>query len=245
MREDCTLPGDWWKKAGALAMIAMNEEFDGFNTIADLHVLPTTHVSYSAGLRIKAYINSASKPTATISFRGTVIGQPSSAPRVLSFSSRGPNLAESRDSQTWHSRTRWQHSILMAIPRGQHHQSKFIFSCQHRYFKGFSSLEWHCSFAQELAPRLVTCLHQVHDHDNSRCKEAKRNANSRSHFSSGQPICQRLRPCQPCERKRPGLVYDIQPDDYVPYLCGLKYIDNEIQVITQIKTEVLESEEHS
>ncbi|GMN32444.1 hypothetical protein TIFTF001_003684 [Ficus carica] len=85
--------GEEVKKAGALAMIAMNEEFDGFRTIADLHVLPTTHVSYSAGLRIKAYINSASKPTATISFRGTVIGQPSSAPRVLSFSSRGPNLA--------------------------------------------------------------------------------------------------------------------------------------------------------
>lgn len=128
----------------------------------------------------------------------------------------------------------------MAIPRGQHHQSKFIFSCQHRYFNGFSSPEWHCSFAQELAPRLVTCRHQVRDHDNSRCEESKRNANSRSHFSSSQPICHRLRPCQPCESKRPGLIYDIQPDDYVPYLCGLKYTDNEIQVVTQKKLKCLE-----
>lgn len=72
-------------------MILMNEESDGFSTNADTHVLPATHVSHAAGLKIKAYINSTATPTAAILFKGTVIGKPLS-PTVASFSSRGPNL---------------------------------------------------------------------------------------------------------------------------------------------------------
>lgn len=87
------LRGEEVKQASAAAMIAMNDEIDGFSTIADLHVLPATQMSYAAGSRIKAYINSTRRPMATISFRGTKTGHSSYAPMVLSFSSRGPNLA--------------------------------------------------------------------------------------------------------------------------------------------------------
>ncbi|KAK9927386.1 hypothetical protein M0R45_024570 [Rubus argutus] len=61
-------------------------------TLADAHVLPATHVSYAAGVGIKAYINSTSTPTATILFKGTVIGD-QLAPKVAFFSSRGPSSA--------------------------------------------------------------------------------------------------------------------------------------------------------
>lgn len=73
-------------------MILMNQEPDGFSTLADAHVLPAAHVSYAVGLKIKAYINSTTAPTATILFKGTVIGE-SSAPMIASFSSRGPSKA--------------------------------------------------------------------------------------------------------------------------------------------------------
>ncbi|RYQ79779.1 hypothetical protein Ahy_Scaffold1g106617 isoform D [Arachis hypogaea] len=33
----------------------------------------------------------------------------------------------------------------------------------------------------------------------------------------------------------PGLVYDIHPDDYIPYLCGLSYTDREIGILVQRK----------
>ncbi|KAK6251214.1 hypothetical protein SCA6_005219 [Theobroma cacao] len=62
------------------------------STSADVHVLPATNVNYAAGLKIKAYINSTASPKATILFRGTIIGEPSS-PSAASFSSRGPSLA--------------------------------------------------------------------------------------------------------------------------------------------------------
>ncbi|GAA0148953.1 serine protease [Lithospermum erythrorhizon] len=80
------------KDAGGAAMILMNKEIDAFSTLADAHVLPAVHLSYASGLKIKSYINSSEQPLATISFKGTSIGDPL-APVVTSFSSRGPNLA--------------------------------------------------------------------------------------------------------------------------------------------------------
>ncbi|KAK6117153.1 hypothetical protein DH2020_049112 [Rehmannia glutinosa] len=84
--------GQTVRDAGGAAMILMNDEASGYTTLADPHVLPATHVSYDAGLKIKNYINSSSTPTAAISFGGTVIGD-KTAPAVASFSSRGPNFA--------------------------------------------------------------------------------------------------------------------------------------------------------
>lgn len=80
------------KNAGDAAMILLNEETDGFRTIADTRVLSATHVSFAAGLKIKAYINLTETHMKTILFKGTVIAVPS-FPFVASFSSRGPNLA--------------------------------------------------------------------------------------------------------------------------------------------------------
>ena len=35
----------------------------------------------------------------------------------------------------------------------------------------------------------------------------------------------------PSRANDPGLVYDIQPDDYIPYLCGLGYSDTQVGII--------------
>lgn len=37
----------------------------------------------------------------------------------------------------------------------------------------------------------------------------------------------------PLKANDPGLIYDLKPEDYIPYLCGLNYTDREIAVITQ------------
>ena len=62
------------KNSGSAAMILMNPESDGFSTLADAHVLPTTHVSHAAGLKIIAYMNSTKTPLAAIVFKGTITG---------------------------------------------------------------------------------------------------------------------------------------------------------------------------
>lgn len=73
------------KIAGGAVMILMNQETDGYSTVADPHVLPITYVSYVAGLKIKSSIKSSSKPTATILFKGTVIRDSQAPSRPMSI----------------------------------------------------------------------------------------------------------------------------------------------------------------
>ncbi|CAI0476633.1 unnamed protein product [Linum tenue] len=84
--------GQELKDNDGAAMILMNDQQSGFDTLADAHVLPASHVSFSAGVAIKAYLNSTKSPKATILFNGTIFGNPN-APMVASFSSRGPSRA--------------------------------------------------------------------------------------------------------------------------------------------------------
>jgi hypothetical protein len=45
----------------------------------------------------------------------------------------------------------------------------------------------------------------------------------------------------PSRADDPGLVYDIQPDDYIPYLCGLGYSDREVGIIAHKKINCTET----
>lgn len=44
--------------AGAVGMILANDEFNGNGVLADPHLLPTSHISYSDGQRVFAYLKS-------------------------------------------------------------------------------------------------------------------------------------------------------------------------------------------
>lgn len=39
----------------------------------------------------------------------------------------------------------------------------------------------------------------------------------------------------PSRANDPGLVYDIRPEDYIPYLCGLNYTDDQVSAIVRKK----------
>ncbi|GMN36849.1 hypothetical protein TIFTF001_006345 [Ficus carica] len=77
--------------AGGVGMILANLEDSGEELLADSHLLPATMVGQINGDKIKEYINLTKNPTATILFRGTVIGSSPSSPKVAAFSSRGPS----------------------------------------------------------------------------------------------------------------------------------------------------------
>lgn len=50
--------GETVNLAGGLGMILANDVTTGNEVIADAHVLPATHISYSEGLSLFSYINS-------------------------------------------------------------------------------------------------------------------------------------------------------------------------------------------
>ncbi|KAL4037024.1 hypothetical protein IC575_000607 [Cucumis melo] len=76
--------------AGAAGMILANNELSGNEILADPHVLPALHINYTDGSAVFAYINSTKFPEAYITPATTQLGiRP--APFMAAFSSVGPN----------------------------------------------------------------------------------------------------------------------------------------------------------
>ncbi|KAK2989132.1 hypothetical protein RJ640_027206 [Escallonia rubra] len=220
------------KDAGGAAMILMNEEADGESTIAEFNALPATQVGYTAGSKIMAYINSTSLPTATIQFKGTVIGVPY-APEVTFFSSRGPSLASPGILKP--DIIGPGVSVLAAWPfdaiNSRKEASAFYIlsgtsmSCPH--LSGIAALlkSAHPSWSPAVIKSAIMTTADLLNLD-------------------GKPIVdQRLLPADilaigaghvnPSRASDPGLVYDIKPDDYIPYLCGLGYTNELVGVIVR------------
>ncbi|KOM44754.1 hypothetical protein LR48_Vigan06g006000 [Vigna angularis] len=215
------------KNAGGIAMILMNSVIGDFNPFAEVHVLPATHVSYRDGLAIKSYINSTSTPTATILFGGTVIGS-LFAPAVTSFSSRGPSFASP--------------GILKPdiIGPGQNILAAWPVSLDNNVpsFNIISGTSMSCPHLAGIAA-LLKNSHP--DWSPAAIKSAIMTTANTVNLGGKSILDQRLLPADvfatgaghvnPLKANDPGLVYDLQPNDYIPYLCGLNYTDKEIGLI--------------
>ncbi|PRQ23942.1 putative cucumisin [Rosa chinensis] len=222
------------KRAGGVAMILVNPDFAGYTTIADAHVLPATHVSYSAGVSIKTYINSTSTPTATILFKGTVIGD-QLAPKVAFFSSRGPSLASPAILKPdiigpgVSILAAWPFSVDNAL------ESKATFdiisgtsmSCPH--LSGIAALlkSSHPDWSPAAIKSAMMTTAEVNNLAGSAILDQTLLAADLFAIGAGH--------VNPSKANDPGLIYDIQPEDYIPYLCGLNYTSKQISAITQQK----------
>ncbi|XLR07582.1 hypothetical protein S83_035520 [Arachis hypogaea] len=224
--------GDEVKRAGGAAMILMNDEISGFSLSADAHALPATHVSYAAGLKIKGYINSTATPTATILFKGTIIGN-SLAPAVTSFSSRGPNLPSPGILKP--DIIGPGSSILAAwpFPLDNSTDSKSTFNIM-------SGTSMACPHLSGIAA-LLKSSHP--DWSPAAIKSAIMTSADTLNLEHTPIVDERNQPADlfatgsghvnPSRANDPGLVYDIEPDDYIPYLCGLGYSNREIGYLAQ------------
>lgn len=222
------------KDAGGAAMILMNDELNGYSTLADAHVLPATHVSYAAGLKIKAYINSTSTPMAAILFNGTIIGD-SSAPAVTSFSSRGPNFESPGILKP--DIIGPGVSILAAWPFPPENNTKTAVN-----FNIISGTSMSCPHLSGIA----ALLKSAHPSWSPAAIKSAIMTTAYNLNLAGKPIVdENLLPADifatgaghvsPSKATDPGLIYDLSPKDYIPYLCGLGYTDREIVIITQRK----------
>nr|KAJ0202487.1 hypothetical protein LSAT_V11C600334580 [Lactuca sativa] len=218
------------KDAGGGAMILMNQQPQGFSLDADAHVLPATQVSYTAGLEIKSYINSTLTPMAALLFKGTVIGDPL-APSVASFSSRGPNTVSPGILKP--DIIGPGVSILAAwttpLPGSTNTKSPFnmmsgtSMSCPH--LSGVAALlkATHPNWTPAaIKSAIMTSADLVNLKGTPIVDETLQPADL---FATGSGHV------NPSKANDPGLIYDIQPDDYIPYLCGLGYSDEEVGII--------------
>ncbi|KAJ0967563.1 hypothetical protein J5N97_024480 [Dioscorea zingiberensis] len=229
------------KNAGGVGMIVLDTFVQGSTTFSDDHVLPTAHVNYTETRKIVAYFkNSNSTPTATITFNGTKFGARPS-PTVPYFSSRGPDAYNGgiikpdilgpgvNILSAWPvkpgpdpngppaSYFNFQSGTSMATP----------------HLAGIAALlkNTHKNWSAAAVRSAIMTTADRFDLDGNPILDdydAQKDPATFFDMGSGQ--------VNPVAANDPGLIYDIDPENYIQYLCGLGY--NDTQVSTMAKNTV-------
>ncbi|RWW13810.1 hypothetical protein BHE74_00059672 [Ensete ventricosum] len=233
-----TEKGEQVKLAGGVAMLLLNSEEQGEELFADLHVLPASSVGAAATTAIKSYIASSKTPTAMITFQGTVHGK--TAPLMAAFSSRGPSLVGPDIIKP--DVTAPGMGILAAWPPSV--SPSLIDSDRRRVnFNIISGTSMSCPHVSGLAA-LLKSLHP--DWSPAAIRSAlmttafavdSQNA-SIIDVSSGLPATPFVLGSghvDPEKASKPGLIYDIAPDNYLNYLCSLKYTPQQLATFARKK----------
>ncbi|XP_072960468.1 subtilisin-like protease [Typha angustifolia] len=213
------------KAAGGAGIIIANQKSSGATTSAEAHVLPASHVSYEDGQKIKAYIRSASAPTASILFDGTLIGT-TPAPALADFSSRGPSLADENILKpdivgpgvnvlaAWASKVGNKNfNMISGTSMSTPHLSGIVALIKNTH------PTWSPA---AIKSAMMTTTYLIANDGNPIVDETLQTANF---FGIGAGHV------NPSKANNPGLVYDIKPDDYLAYLCGLQYTDTQVTTV--------------
>ncbi|KAL9229811.1 hypothetical protein vseg_005240 [Gypsophila vaccaria] len=225
------------KAAGGLGMILANTDANGEELVADAHLLPATAVGQKNGDLIKNYIFTNPNPTATIMFEGTKVGvQPS--PVVAAFSSRGPNgitpeiLKPDLIAPGVNILAAWSGAVG---PTGLPIDTRRV------DFNIISGTSMSCPHVSGLAGLLKAARP---DWSPAAIKSALmttayvtyKNGQSLQDVATGKPSTpfdHGAGHVDPVSALNPGLVYDLTADDYLAFLCALKYTPSQLHMVAR------------
>ncbi|KAL2531673.1 Subtilisin-like protease SBT1.6 [Abeliophyllum distichum] len=226
------------KKAGGVGMILANGVSNGEGLVGDSHLLPACAVGSNEGDAIKAYLASNPTASATITFRGTIIGiKP--APVVASFSGRGPNglnpeiLKPDLIAPGVNILAAWTNAVG---PTGLDSDTR---RTEFNILSGTSMACPHVSGAAAL-------LKSAHPDWSPAAIRSAMMTTASLIDNSFKPMIDEStgKPATPYDfgaghlnldlAMDPGLVYDLTNDDYVSFLCAIEYGPKTIQVITRL-----------
>ncbi|XP_031106433.1 subtilisin-like protease SBT1.4 [Ipomoea triloba] len=231
------------REAGGVGMIVDGNVGWGELILANAHVIPAANVDETAGKEIHEYIKSDPSPTATIIFRGTVIGSSPSAPRVASFSSRGPNLitfgilkpdviapgvnilagwtGANSPSESEMDQRRVEFNII----------SGTSMSCPH--VSGLAALlrKAHPTWSPAaIKSALMTTAYTVDNAGNNFIDQASGDKSNAYIHGAGH--------VDPNRAMDPGLIYDLGVNDYVAFLCTIGYDKNQTSLFVKDPSKV-------
>uniref|UniRef100_A0A0D9VLT8 Subtilisin-like protease n=1 Tax=Leersia perrieri TaxID=77586 RepID=A0A0D9VLT8_9ORYZ len=209
---------------------------DFFQSSSDL--FPGSTVTLANARAIYLYIISTINPVARIEFRGTVISQSPSAPRVTAFSGRGPN--------------RFAPEILkpdmiapgvdiIAAWTGENSPSSLSIDSRRVEFNIISGTSMACPHVSGIAAMLkvahpswspsaiksamMTTAYNVDNGGNSIKNSVDGQAAGPFELGSGH--------VNPNNALDPGLVYNATTDDYITFLCSIGYTPREIAIFAR------------
>ncbi|KAJ4389588.1 hypothetical protein N0V93_007059 [Gnomoniopsis smithogilvyi] len=224
------------RDAGGLGMVLVNDEASGESLIGDAHVLPAVALGYSALAPLTEYITTSGNASVLLEFGGTVFGAP--APQMAGFSSRGPNFPAPDILKP--DITGPGVNILAAwsdiSPTGLEGDSRVV---QYNIISGTSMSCPHLSgtAAWVMARRptwsiaaiksalMTTAYPTLKGSESPIIDGADSQAATVFDYGNGH--------VDPVAALDPGLVYDIQPTDYLDFLCAFNYTDAQIQTISR------------
>ncbi|XP_034903639.1 subtilisin-like serine-protease S isoform X2 [Populus alba] len=213
------------KEAGGVGMVLIDE---ADKDVAIPFVIPSAIVGKEIGREILSYINNTRKPMSRISRAKTVLGsQP--APRIASFSSKGPNSLTPEILKpdvaapglnilaAWSPVAgRMQFNIL----------SGTSMSCPH--VTGIATLvkAVHPSWSPSAIKSAIMTTATILDKNDEpiRVDPEGRRANS---FDYGSGFV------DPARVLDPGLIYDAHPKDYKAFLCSIGYDEKSLRLVTR------------
>ncbi|CAM0908385.1 unnamed protein product [Alopecurus aequalis] len=226
--EDPNTRAELVKMAGGAGMVSWSSpKRGGATTPVDNVTIAASRVSHADGLVIMAYINSTANPTASLRFGGAQLNR-SSLPAIAEYSSRGPcNVSNvgvlkpditgpgtssvasipstGNASLATPTRTFGTHSgTSMAAP----HLSGIVAMLKK------ARPEWSPA---AIKSALMTTADVTHPDGTPIVDETTGRPNV---FAMGAGLV------NPTRALDPGLVYDLTPTDYLPYICGLGYNAN-------------------
>ncbi|KAK4724908.1 hypothetical protein R3W88_027687 [Solanum pinnatisectum] len=220
------------KLVGGAGMILINNKRHSSTTFSDYDVvptIPTTQVGYNDGQEIINYMKSTSTPVGTISFRGTTFGD-KHAPTVTYFSSRGPFMPSQGILKP--DIIGPGLNILAAWPDPTAGQMFVLFygtsmACPH--LAGVAALlkNAHPNWSPAAIKSAIMTTADIVNLGNDPIQDETLEPADLLTIGSGH--------VNPSRANDPGLVYDIQPEDYIPYLCGLNYTHDQVSIIVKKK----------
>ncbi|PHT56754.1 Subtilisin-like protease SBT1.6 [Capsicum baccatum] len=225
------------KAAGGAGMVLANTDANGEELVADAHLLPATAVGQKTGYAIKKYLTSDPNPTATILFGGTKVGiEPS--PVVAAFSSRGPNsitpeiLKPDIIAPGVNILAGWTGAVG---PTGLEEDDRRVefniisgtsMSCPH--VSGLAALlkgahpEWSPA---AIRSALMTTAYTAYKNGEALLDIATGKPSTPFDHGAGH--------VDPISAANPGLIYDINADDYLNFICALKYTPSQINTLAR------------
>ncbi|KQK23709.1 subtilisin-like protease SBT1.2 [Brachypodium distachyon] len=235
--------GEAVREAGGAAMVLANTEINQQEDSVDVHVLPATLVGYKEAMELKSYISSTPRATARLVFGGTRIGR-ARAPAVALFSSRGPSttnpsvLKPDVVAPGVNIIAAWTGSVGPSGLDGDRDPRRSNFTvlsgtsmaCPH--VSGVAALvrSAHPSWSPAMVRSAIMTTADATD------RRGKPIADDGA-FGDGMPLpadafAMGAGHVSPARAVDPGLVYDVEPGDYVTHLCTLGYTEKEVFKVT-------------
>ncbi|KAF8391713.1 hypothetical protein HHK36_024022 [Tetracentron sinense] len=222
--------------AGAAGMVLANDKHSGNEIIADPHVLPASHITFTDGTAVFAYINSTKSPMAYITpVKTKLYTKP--APFMASFSSKGPNTITPEILKP--DITAPGVNVIAAYTEAEGPTNE-PFDKRRIPFNAISGTSMSCPHVSGIAGLLKT-LHP--DWSPSAIRSAlmttaKTRDNNmepmlNSSFVKATPFSYGAGHMRPNRAMDPGLVYDLTSKDYLNFLCSLGYNQTQISLFSE------------